>query len=77
MFQMKLSEEFHSLQATVSQLNIKLERCNRILEAREREPAEKECQAVEYCNALEVLFYFCIYTVRKCDDKVMFCHSYF
>jgi len=58
MFQMKLSEECRSLQSTVGQLNIKLESCSRKLGARERELAEKECQAVEYYNALEVLFYF-------------------
>jgi len=54
MFQNKLSEEFSSLQVTVSQLKCKLESCHEKLEAVKRELQEKECEAVEYCNMLQV-----------------------
>ena len=70
--QMKLGEECNSLHATVSQLKHKLESCQKKLEATEHELAEKECQAVEYCNTLEVrMFLFVVaavlsFTFMKC-----------
>jgi len=57
-FQMRLSEECSSLHATVSQLKFKLESCQKKLEAKEHQLQEKECEAIQYCNALEVISYF-------------------
>ena len=56
-FQTKLGEECSSLQAAVNVLNCKLESCHKKLEAREGEVEELRCQAMEYCNMLEVSAY--------------------
>lgn len=56
-FQTKLGEECSSLQAALNLLNSKLESCHKKLEAREGEVEELRCQAMEYCNMLEVSAY--------------------
>jgi len=56
---MKLSEECNSLQANVNQLKCKLESCEKKLVATERELEEKECQAIENYNALQVILSLC------------------
>ena len=79
--QMKLSEECNSLHATVSQLKHKLESCLKKLEVTQHELAEKERQAVEYCNTLEVTmfsFFAAVlsFTFIKCDlfGECFHCH---
>lgn len=70
-FQMKLSEECSSLQAAVNLQKCKLESCHKKLEASEQEVEELRCQAMEYCNALEVIMYdisdyaTVVYVMRK------------
>jgi len=80
---MKLSEECNSLHATASQLKHKLESCLKKLETTERELAEKERQAVEYCNTLEVMmvaFFAAVlsFTFIKCDlfGECFYCYLY-
>ena len=53
---MKLSEDFSSLQATVTQLKSKLESYHKKLESMTSELEDKQCQVVENCNMLEVTF---------------------
>jgi len=71
MFQAKLSEDCSSLQTTVNLLKCKLENCQKKLEASEQEVEEVRCQAMEYCNTLEVIMYntFNIY------DLAAACHT--